>query len=214
MRQLIVAATSLEIAPFLEYLEQLSSAKRNEINILITGIGGVATALQLGKHLSSTDYDRVINVGIAGAYDQSLQLGQVVEIVEDQFGDLGAEDRDGTFIDAFELGIQENKHPFVNQKLTNLSPLSIPEITLVKGITVNKVTGTEATKKEIAQKFAPQTESMESAAFFYSCISFNVPFAAIRSISNYVEPRNRANWKMKLAISNLNKTLSSYCLAT
>jgi len=33
---------------------------------------------------------------------------------------------------------------------------------------------------------------------------FNIRFIQIRSISNYVEERNRENWNLDLAIRNLN----------
>jgi futalosine hydrolase len=48
---------------------------------------------------------------------------------------------------------------------------------------------------------------MEGAAVFYACLYAGVPFAQVRSISNWVEPRNRANWKLDEAISNLNNIL-------
>jgi futalosine hydrolase len=39
------------------------------------------------------------------------------------------------------------------------------------------------------------------------CLTEKIPFAELRAISNYVEPRNRDNWKMKEAIENLNTIL-------
>jgi len=48
---------------------------------------------------------------------------------------------------------------------------------------------------------------MEGAAFFYVCQLQKIPHIQIRSISNYVEPRNRANWNISLAIKNLNEVL-------
>jgi futalosine hydrolase len=50
-------------------------------------------------------------------------------------------------------------------------------------------------------------ESMEGAACFYVCLLEKIPFLEVRSISNYVEPRNRANWNLPLAIQNLNQVL-------
>jgi futalosine hydrolase len=35
----------------------------------------------------------------------------------------------------------------------------------------------------------------------------NVPYIQLRSVSNYIEPRNRASWKIPLAVKNLNDTL-------
>jgi len=46
---------------------------------------------------------------------------------------------------------------------------------------------------------------MEGAAVLYCCEQLGIPCLQIRSVSNYVEPRNRNNWEIALAISNLNK---------
>ena len=48
---------------------------------------------------------------------------------------------------------------------------------------------------------------MEGAAFFYACLLAKIPFLEIRSISNYVEARNRETWNLPLAINNLNQIL-------
>ena len=52
----------------------------------------VATAFALGKHLAINQYDLAINLGIAGSFDRNIALGEVVEITEDTFAELGAED--------------------------------------------------------------------------------------------------------------------------
>ena len=48
---------------------------------------------------------------------------------------------------------------------------------------------------------------MEGAAFFYACLLGGVRFHQIRSISNFVEERDRSKWDIPLALANLNKTL-------
>jgi futalosine hydrolase len=48
---------------------------------------------------------------------------------------------------------------------------------------------------------------MEGAAFFYVCSRENIPFLAIRAVSNKVEPRNREKWNIPLAIKNLSEKL-------
>jgi futalosine hydrolase len=60
---------------------------------------------------------------------------------------------------------------------------------------------------KIVAKYQPDVESMEGAAFFFSCLQAKIPFLEIRGISNYVEPRNRENWCIGLAIENLNTTV-------
>src|SRR5688572_8509837 len=115
MKILIVAATHPEIAPFLEKCKAqnmrgsrlLSCNYRNhEIDTLITGAGTAATAFQLGRFLNDK-YDLAINVGIAGSFNRDIRIGDVVNVIEDCFGDMGAEDGD-SFISFEDLGLGKN----------------------------------------------------------------------------------------------------------
>ena len=54
------------------------------------------------------------------------------------------------------------------------------------------------------KRLNPDIESMEGAAVFKVCEEMRVPCIQIRSISNKVERRNKENWNLDLAISNLN----------
>jgi futalosine hydrolase len=60
---------------------------------LIAGVGMVSTAIAVAKELSSNQYDLVVNVGIAGSFNRSLEVGSVVEVNEDYLSELGAQDR-------------------------------------------------------------------------------------------------------------------------
>ncbi|MCB0705698.1 MAG: hypothetical protein KDC34_10330, partial [Saprospiraceae bacterium] len=75
---------------------------------------------------------------------------------------------------------------------------------------VQKVHGSEASIRRIREKYDPDLESMEGAACFYVCMLEGVPFLQIRAISNYVEPRNRDNWEIGLAIDKLNEILVGF----
>ncbi|QQL49539.1 futalosine hydrolase [Mucilaginibacter ginkgonis] len=174
----------------------LFGERKSEASYLVTGVGMVATAYALGVHLASNYYDLVINLGIAGSFDRRIALGNVVEIVEDTFTEMGAED-DEAFIPLDTLGFGDvtykpNGHPFLN----------IPQ---VKAITVNKVHGNEKSIQTVVDRLNPQLESMEGAAFFYACEKAGVPGVQIRAVSNYVEKRNRDAWQIGLAVKNLNK---------
>jgi futalosine hydrolase len=74
-------------------------------------------------------------------------------------------------------------------------------------LTVNKVHGYDASIDLMQKKYNCDLETMEGAAFFYVCLMENVSFLQIRSVSNYVEPRNKENWDIPLAINNLNDVL-------
>ncbi len=55
----------------------------------------------------------------------------------------------------------------------------------------------------MTERFNPDVESMEGAAFMYACLIHGVPFAQVRAVSNIVERRNRAAWKLDEAIAKL-----------
>ena len=179
------------------------------VTVLITGVGMVATTFQLTKHLSQHDYNLILNIGIAGAFENTLQLGEVVQVCTDCFAELGADDTN-QFVSVFSLGlIAENEFPFSNRLLKNsLEAPYLKAFKKVNGITVNKVSGNQKAIEKlkaqlIASKYKPETESMEGAAFFYTCFQFNAACIQLRAISNYIENRNKANWKIKEAVSNL-----------
>ena len=201
MKILIVAATRLEIAPIYHRFNLADNdfASTPEFDILITGVGMTATAFALGRHLSAK-YNLVLNLGIAGSFDKTVPLGSVLNIVSDELAELGAEDHN-QFIDIESLGFGRSKfsahHNLLNDRLSSLRK--------VTGITVNKVHGNAESIAAIARRLQPVTESMEGAAVFYAAEQSGIPCAQVRSISNYVEPRNKDAWKIGLAIKTLNE---------
>jgi futalosine hydrolase len=217
MHVLLTSATPFEIGPAIEWLEKNFSSTetglftRDELTVqlCVTGIGMVATSWQLAQVFARIKPDFVINAGIAGALDRNLQLGDVVYVATDCFADLGVEDADGRFIDLFGLGLsQEDSFPFQAGKLVNPGAAQAGYLPHAQGISVNKAHGSEASIAALRQKFPEaQVESMEGAAFFYACLHAGVAFAEIRSVSNYVEPRNREAWNLPLAIGALHKVL-------
>jgi len=217
MNILLVAATPFEIAPTISFLESEFRTVSDfvfqksilSVQLVMTGVGAPATSWRLGRALAAGTVDWVINAGVAGAFDRSLEPGTVVQIASERFGDLGVEEADGRFTDLFELGlISLNQPPFVNGILNNPASGQAPFLPAVKGLTVNRVHGTAASIKAVLEKYPEvQIETMESAAVFYGCLLANVPFVGLRSISNYVEPRNRDAWELGLAIEQLNMVL-------
>jgi len=200
MKTLIVAATRAELAGLISSFElpEGDFVTGPGFDLLVTGVGMTATAFALGRHLSPA-YQLVVNLGIAGCYDRKVPLGTLLHVVSDQFSELGAENKN-EFITIDELGFGKSiydgqyyeKHP------------AIAALDPVTGITVNKVHGNNDSIAAIKTRLNPVTESMEGAAVFYSCNQLGIPCLQIRSISNYVEERNRGNWKIGLAINKLN----------
>lgn len=209
MRILVVAATEFEVGGLesevrsqkSEVGSQKSDSRlpTHDLELLVTGVGMVATAFALGRHLATNKYDLVMNLGIAGSFDRNIALGEVVEVTEDYLSELGAED-DDTFLPIETLGFGES----VFKTDTRLSSYINSDLRQVTAITVNTVHGHEPSIKKLITRIQPQLESMEGAAFFYACKQAGVPCLQIRAMSNYVEKRNRDAWQIGPAIKNLN----------
>lgn len=216
MTLLIVAATPFEIMPLKSYLEQhftspapnIFAKEELQIRLLITGIGQMLTGYAMGYAIAHEDYDFAINAGVAGAHNRKLEVGQVVNVYSEQFGDLGAEDADGSFLSIHDLGLLPmDEAPFSAGKILNKDASAFDFLPKVHGVTVNKVHGYEPTIASDYARYQADVESMEGAAFAYICRLHEIPFLQIRAISNYVEARNREAWNLPLAITNLNQVL-------
>lgn len=211
----LTAATAQEIQPLLDYLNrhypsmypQQYRLPKGNLYVWITGVGMMATTYRMSRWLVQMPVDWVFNMGIAGSYRRDWALGTVVQVTSEQIGDCGAEAADGSFSNIFEMGLTEpNEPPFINGKLYNPAADEFSFLPKAQGITVNKVTGTAASVEQMRQKYQPDIETMEGAAFHYACLMQHIPFLQIRAISNYVEPRNKAAWDIPLAVQKLNET--------
>ena len=214
MKVLIVSATNFEVQPLYNQLFEHSKEKlplqlgEVTVHFFVAGVGLMPTAFTLGKHLTLEQYDLVIQAGIAGSYRRDWELGKVVHVVAERAADVGVEEADGRFTDVFELELTDpNEVPYQKGWLHQPDAASFQFLPQAKGLSVNKVSGTEKSIEQISANYPADIENMEGAAFFYACLLSQQPFLSIRSISNYVEVRNRANWNLPLAIQNLNNTL-------
>jgi len=202
---LIVAATAFEIDTVLKTfkIETDTScglyAGSHNVSALITGVGMVNTAYYLGRH-SHAEFDIIINAGICGAVNLSLKIGEVVDVVSDTLSELGAEN-DADFISFKDLNLGGTSL-YLPKNTSNMATLK--SLKKVNAITVNKVHGnTESIKKMIALH-NPDIETMEGAAFFRGTEHMQAKCLQIRSVSNYVQKRDKSKWNVPLAIRNLN----------
>ena len=220
MKLLLVAATEAEIAPLLSHLRNHGEAlsvntfrkAQHEIHLCITGAGMMATAYNLIKKIDRQGFDFAMQAGVAGSFSDALVPGELVIVQSERYGDLGAEDH-YSFLDIFDLGLLgTDEVPFTNKELRAPESDLLSKVTLkrVKGMTVNTGSGSAFTIKTRQEQFNCEIESMEGLAFHYVCLKENLAFAQVRSISNFVTPRDRESWKMKDAIINLNEWLINF----
>jgi futalosine hydrolase len=194
MRTLIVVATTPEIAPL-----DATLGERRDVDVLVTGVGMVATAAHCSRALAQKRYDFALNLGLCGSFDPTLTPGVVVHVVSDRLSELGTQD--GAEFLAIESIPLPSDHVVQNASVPANAALAwLPR---VNGITVNTVHGEERSIAEVSARCRPQVESMEGAAFMYACRLAGVPYAQVRAVSNTVERRNRSNWKIPEAVEAL-----------
>lgn len=200
MNGLLVFATERERAGVLPHGAPVGC------EVLVTGVGPVATATMLARTLALRSYEFVLHLGIAGAYPgRGLALGDLVRVDRDCLLEFGTEDADASFCpwDRPELGGERcyTATPVANAQLRFIQALA--DLPGVLGATVLTCTGTEATGR-YRGKLA-QIESMEGAAFFAAAQSAGVASYAVRAVSNMASTRDFAAWRIPEALDALQR---------
>ncbi len=195
----ICVATDIEIHQ--EIMNEIIKSSEHNIDLCVTGMGSVQTTFRLSTCLWNMDTDLVINAGICGSFSNKYNTGCVVQVVEDNFADLGFEDN-------------EKFVPFKSEflgmsKLIN-KPVALTNIPSIRGITVNTVTGSDATAKRWVELFQPDIETTESAAVFYTCSQLNIPLVCFRAVSNSIGNRDKNSWNIPLAVNNVWLTVKDF----
>lgn len=214
----IVAATKMEVTPLIQHFEaelaeneKFYSTKDNRIHILITGMGMMQTATHLAIYAMKYDRDMYIDAGVAGAFNRAIKIGEVVNVISETYGDFGVEDGD-EFKDFYDLGFLEKKedefeHGLLRPFGESVNHSAISHLRKVSSLTVNKVHGKDETISMIMNKYPADIENMEGLAFFNVLNELRKPCVQIRSLSNYVERRNKENWDLPLSVKRLNEEL-------
>ena len=200
---LIAVATDKEIKPLARSLTV------DRFKVLVMGMGPVAAAASLSNYLTlhSRGINGVLNIGVAGAYPAAgIGMLDICLAHKEFLGDFGICRQDG--VDDFdpELVGQNNGLPFenglVSQCVKILHDKSIP-FTMTNFVTVNCSSATRERGEFFRKKFTAGCENMEGAAVAMVCKNFNIPCVELRCISNMVEKRNKAEWRLSEAIEKL-----------
>jgi futalosine hydrolase len=219
MKILLVASSNSEVKQLQDKLIFVSKIYSNlnnyrlgnlDIDVLVTGYGSAFMSYHLTKTLNTYNYDLAVNMGIAGSFDYFLELGFVVNVIQDQFADLGFEEKDSFFTLGEKELLNEDSFPFTGEILLSLGNFEIDVVESlipVKAITVNTLHGRQENIQKAKTRFKSEVETMEGAAFFYTCLMEKIPFLQIRAISHFVEIRKVDNWNHPLALGNLTTTV-------
>lgn len=201
---LIVTATEIES---LVFKRLASPAKDISLEILITGVGTIATARSLSQYFALNEHPVLaLNAGIAGSYNKNLVVGSAGVVNKDCFADFGVDDH-GEFIPAIKAGLVDDEKPFDNDGWIISNNTYTRKLekhhNFITGITSDTVSGSEQRIDMIKNRFNPDIESMEGASFCYICALERVPYVSLRAVSNMVEERDRKNWHIPLALGTL-----------
>lgn len=204
---LIVTSVAAEQEAVLKGLEDAKG-----FDVVIGGVGPVASAVHTARVLAKSSYPLVINVGIGGAFRHRAEVGSIV--VADQIiaADLGSETADG-FLRLDELGFGETQVEVEATRQKQVTEaLQKAGLPVVTGpiLTVSTTTGTAQTAEQRLARFPEAAaESMEGFGVAMAAKAFGLPVLEIRTISNYVGPRNREAWRIPEALEMLTKTMKT-----
>ena len=202
---LIVTATDFEIAPLRSALAGVKA-----VAFLVTGMGLVETTLKLTRYLAAPsgpgrrpDLQGVINFGVAGAFTGSgLELGDFCLARQEILGDLGI--CGNGEIKSFDVERLPVKTEFcLNNQLSATAEAVLRQQAIAyrtgRFVTVNCASGTRARGEYLRDRYAAICENMEGAAVARVCEEYGLPCLALRCISNWVEDRDPARWRLAAA---------------
>ena len=206
---LLVAATTAEIQPAIDFLEGIQyKLGDHDIELLIAGVGSLSTSYLLTYNIGTHRPDIILQAGIAGCFT-SLATGTVVAVEAEILGDLGVWE-ENRFKTVFDMQLADPESaPFSGGRLVNPynDLFSLSSLESVTACTVNEISTRPEKIEWLNQIDQPVVESMEGAAFHFVCLQEEIPFLQIRAVSNPVGERDKSKWNIPLAISNLNDQL-------
>ena len=207
---LVVCATDLELKPLIDRLPPDGKGWTS----LVTGVGQVETVLSLTRFLEQRkgEFQRVLNIGVAGAYlhseGQGADLLEVCLAEEEILGDFGIcyPDRIEPLAESL---VHHSNYKLDPELLHHAAVLLRGQGVLVKQgtfVTVCGVSATEARGNLLGKQYDALCENMEGAAVARVCEAYGLPLLEMRAISNFVEDRDLSRWKMDQACSELGRT--------
>lgn len=219
---LVVAAVAAEVRDAFPDWEQLPVETlpvgrrvviRTDVNLLLTGVGGVRAAAATACLLGRRRFAAVLNVGVGGAYPGApVQVGDLATaagecdpqsgiITPDGYQDLGG--LGFPLTDAFPNRLTF-AHPWAEWVARRVAPA--PRLLFA---TVACCSGDDASAAAMAARTGAAIENMEGLAVAWTAAQFGVPYAALRAVSNFTGDRRRQRWNLPAACAALARGLNA-----
>jgi futalosine hydrolase len=200
-RLLVVTAVKAEQQAVLRGL----SHQDGRISVEVGGVGPAMAAASTARLLAlaeaaGTPYAAVISAGIAGGL--GAEAGAIVLGTRAVAADLGSDSPDG-FLSVEELGFGTSTVECDSGLVAGLRQ-ELPSAVAGEILTVSTVTGTHTRAAELTSRHpAAVAEGMEGYGVAIAAVLATIAFAEVRTISNPVGPRDRANWRIDEALAAL-----------
>lgn len=176
--------------------------------LLSAGMGKVNAAQGLTAALERFPAKGVVGFGVGGAYPGSgLGVGSLALADREIYGDEGVATPDGWIstegigIPLVERGERRtfNQFPLDPARVAAAArSLAADGLEAVVGpfVTVSCCSGTARRGEELAGRFGAVCETMEGAAYAHVAALYDLPFLEVRGVSNLVEDRDLAAWRL------------------
>jgi len=197
---LAVAATQME----LDALPKDLTVDGQAVDVLVSGVGPVESAVRLVKYLSrGRNVQLVVNFGVGGAYLQPSGQKQPALLdlclaATEVLGDLGISTGDSlSYLDEQLTGPLQFPLDYghLQRAMAILDALAV-RYRVGPFVTVNAASGSEKRGRFLQNRWQGICENMEGAALARVCREFQVPLLELRAISNLVEDRDPAGWRL------------------
>ncbi len=159
-----------------------------EITLLISEVGAIGFAERLAQHLADTRYDALIVIGLAGALDPQLSVGDVVVYDSCRQAESGGAVAASAFGREKPLAREEfasiNCHAGLAEKM--MANLEAGGLSCRRGVglTGDRVIVNAADKRRLWERSGAAVVEMETYQVLTVCAQFNLPATAVRVVSD------------------------------
>ena len=163
-----------------------------DIVLVQSGIGKVNAGIVTQTMINLFDVDYIINTGIAGSLDASLDIGDIVVSDNVYYHDVDVREF-GYAIG--QLPGMKNANFVASETLLNLTPARdhIKKGTIATG---DQFINNSEIKKEIKANFSAMCVEMEGAAIAHTCFLNDKGFLIVRSISDKADEGAKTTYRL------------------
>ncbi|MDJ0834921.1 MAG: futalosine hydrolase [Acidobacteriota bacterium] len=215
MRHLFLVPTEMELTHLAGPLDHNHHrgfhVRKDETGVwAICGIGP-ASAMTTALMIRALDPERIILLGIGGAYPQSeFKTGDLVQARSEVYGDLGFRKEDRYVnLDEMKLPLLQMAGGFLACHYA-LAPLdkALPDADFV---TLACITNSKERADVLYNTYHAAVENMEGACVAMACAQAGIPCHQIRAVSNMVGPRDPAKWQIEEPLKKLGQWVREFC---